>query len=413
MNTNWRCVVRRFYLLMAAMVVLLGSCGGTTTETTADPAAATGTSGEANQTQGSTEPAPSDSDGELDLGDDGELSLDDFIPGARAFDENTDFRAQEIEAQQKIAECMAAEGFEYIPFTPSDVGGGFVFDEFDEAEYVKTYGFGVSTWVLQEEEMFGEEGEDPWANDPNQAIVDAMDEFEREEYYRVLYGGEPDIIMNTPPEEIEAMTEEEMMAFYDEAYANWVPDGCQNKAYEELYGGGESDMAFWEEFGEDFEDMYARAEADPRIAEANAGWSACMADKGYDWATQEDMYAYFWGTESAGTWIEGEFQQRVNEVITWPEPEFGEFVGDGTVSVATTIAGGGGEGEEGEWEYYGPVYDIEELQPLIDEEIAIATANYECSRDMQNLWEEVYKDIERQFIDENLDRLLAFKEQNG
>ena len=30
-----------------------------------------------------------------------------------------------MEIQQKIAECMAAEGFEYIPFVPSDVGGGF------------------------------------------------------------------------------------------------------------------------------------------------------------------------------------------------------------------------------------------------------------------------------------------------
>lgn len=403
--------MRRFYLLMAALMVLLASCGGTTTETTEDQSAAAATSGSTNQTEdGSDEPSESGSD-ELDFGDDGELSLDDFIPGARAFDENTDFRAQEMEAQQAIAECMAAEGFDYIPFVPSDVGGGFAFDDFDEEEYVKTYGFGVSTWILQEEEMFGEGGEDPWANDPNMEIVDAMDEFEREEYYRVLYGGEPDIIANTPPEELEAMSEEELMAFYDEAYMNWVPDGCQNQAYEELYGGGEADMAFWEEFGEDFEEIWVRAESDPRLVEANASWSACMADKGYDWATQEDMYAYFWGTESGGQWVEGEFQLRLNEVVTWPEPIYEEFGEEGSVSVATTVVGG--EGDEGEWEYQGPEYDIEKLQPLIDEEIAIAIANYECSKDMRDIQEEVYKDIERQWIEENLDRLLAFKEQNG
>ncbi len=41
-------------------------------------------------------------------GDDGELTINDFIPGAVSFDENTDFRAQEMEIQQEIAQCMAA-----------------------------------------------------------------------------------------------------------------------------------------------------------------------------------------------------------------------------------------------------------------------------------------------------------------
>ncbi len=401
--------MKRFCVMLAALIVLVGACGGTTTETTNDDAAAA-TSEQTDVSAGAEEEGSSDG-GEVDLGDDGELSLDDFIPGARAFDENTDYRAEEVKIQQQIAECMAAEGFEYIPFVPAEVGGGFAFDEFDEEEYVKTYGFGVSTWVIQEQEMFGEDGEDPWANDPNMEIVDAMDDFEREEYYRVLYGGEPDIIANTPQEELDAMTEEELMAFYDEAYMNWQPDGCQNEAYEEAYGGGEADMAFWEEFGQDFEDMYSRVESDPRIVKAQESWSGCMADKGYDYATQDDMYGYFYGTEAAGQWVEGEFQQKVNEVVTWPEPDFSEveFDEDGNVIGEAVVT----EGEGGEFEYYGPEYDIEELQPLIDEEIAIAVANYECSRDMQSVWEEVYKDIERQFIDENYERLLAFREQNG
>lgn len=400
--------MRRHYLVIVALIAVTASCGGTATESTGDQSTATETSTEADQ-PGNSEDATKTDSSDLDLGEDGELSLDDFIPGARAFDEDTDFRAQEMEAQQKIAECMAAEGFDYIPWVPSEVGGGFMFDESDEEEYVKKYGFGVSTWVLQEEEMFGEEGEDPWADDPNQEIVEAMDEFEQEEYFRVLYGGEPDIIANTPPEEIEAMTEEERMAFFDEAYMDWVPDGCQNEAYEELYGGGEADMAFWEEFGEDFDDMYSRAESDPRIVAANQGWSDCMAERGYDWATQEDMYAYLFGTDKGGEWVEGEFQKKVNEVVTWPEPMFDE---ETTIPTEDTVVVGE-EGEDAEWEYQGPEYDMEKLQPLIDEEIAIATANYECSLDMRELFEEVYKDLESQFIEENLDRLLAFKEQNG
>jgi len=412
--------VKRFPIVLTSLAVLLAACGGTTTETTASGAASeTQTQDQASSTT-DTPDEGSETD-PLDPGDDGELTINDFIPGAVVFDENTDWRAQELEIQQQVAACMAEEGFEYIPFVPSDVGGGFGPEEFDEEEYVKTYGFGVSTWVLQEEQFQeGGEFEDPYADDPNVEIVDAMDEFEREEYYRILWGGEPEIIENTPYEEIEAMTPEEQEQFYNEAYENWVPNGCYNEASEAAYGGGESQNAFWEEFGEDYEDVYTRAESDPRILDAQAKWSACMGEKGYDYANQEEMYAYFWGTESGGTWVEGEFQQRVNELIIWPDYPEGEFIegeegaASGSVGVATTI-GVTVEGEGGgeEFEYQGPEYDIEELQPLIDEEIAIATADYECSQFMREVFEEVYQEYEQRFIDENLDRLVAFKEANN
>jgi hypothetical protein len=396
-------VVKRFFVVLAVLALLAAACGGTTTGTTEEGAAASEATDESTGADESADESSGDESsgsGEIDLGEDGELSLDDFMPGARAFDEDTDWRSEEMQIQQQIADCMAAEGFEYIPFVPSDVGGGFVFDESDEEEYVKTYGFGIATWVL-EQEQYSEEN-DPWANDPNREIVEAMDEFEREEYYRILYGGEPEIIENTPPEEIDAMSDEERMEFFDEAYANWMPDGCESRAYEEAYG-GEADMAFWEEFGQDFEDLWSRAESDPRIVEAQAGWSACMAERGQDFPTQQAMYEYLWGYESGGTYVEGEFQQRVNAVITWPEPDFSDEGEDGTETTLT-------EEDFADW---GPEYDIDELQPLIDEEIALATANYECSKDMYAIQEEVYKDLERQFIEENYDRLVAFSEQNS
>lgn len=410
--------MKRFLILIASLAVLLAACGGTATETTTSSSDDVANSKSQDETTSST--SPSDAQSETSdapaAGDDGELTLVDFIPGAVSFDENTDFRAQEMEIQQEIAQCMAGEGFEYIPFVPSDVGGGFVGADFDEEEYVKTYGFGVSTWVLQDAAFNGDGNfEDPYANDPNQEIVESMDQLEQEEYYRVLYGGEPDIIANTPQEELEAMTEEELMAFYDEAYANWQPDGCQNAAYNGAYGGGESQMAFWDEFGADYEAIYTRAQSDERILDAQAKWSACMTDKGYDYATRDDMYAYFMGSESGGTWVEGEFQQKVNELITWPDYPGDEVSGESSGGVATTmvIAGEGDGGGEGDFEYYGPEYDIEELQPLINEEIAVATADYECSAFLREVSEEVYKEYEQIFIEENLDRLTAFKEANS
>ena len=114
------------------------------------------------------------------------------------------------------------------------------------------------------------------------------------------------------------------------------------------------------------------------------------------------MQTYFWGSDTGGEWVEGEFQQRVNEVVTYPEPD---------PSLYEDLE----EGEEPEWDpsMWAPQYEIEELQPLIDEEIAVATADYECSKDMWEVWEEVYKEAEQLFIEENLDRLLAFVEESG
>lgn len=407
--------MKRYVSVLAVVAMLAAACGGTTADTEQfdGTLSQTAQSDQTQSTAGNTTAATGGASlDDVDLGEDGELTLDDFIPGMQSgpMDES-DYRAEEMAIQQQIAECMAAEGFEYVPFVPSDVGGGFGFEEEDHGEWVKKYGFGISTFVLMEEQFEHDEESDPWANDPNNDIVDAMDELEREEYYRILHGGEPQIIEDTPWEEIEAMTLEEQEQFYDEAYRDWEPDGCMNMAYEEAYGGGEADRAFWEEFGADFEDFWTRVEVDPRIVEAQASWSTCMADKGHDFADQDAMYTYLFGGESAGEYVEGEFSLRVNELITWPGDEFGEGGEEGYGETTIASVGEGEDFEEGE--YYGPVYDLELLQPLIDEELSIAVADWECSQDLQDLFETVHKELEQQFLEQNLDRLLSFKEEHS
>ena len=388
--------MKRLYVVLVSLGIVFAACGGGTTDTTSNSAAQeTGTT---QSTTSTTAAATQTSEG-VDLGEDGELTLEDFIPGFNTNYEEIDWRAEELAVQQQVAVCMAAEGFEYVPFVPSDIDGGFGYEEWDEETYVKEYGFGVATWVV-DERNFGvfEEGddfEDPYANDPNQAIVEAMDEFEREEYYRLLYGGEPAIIENTPWEEIEAMSQEEQEAFYDAAYADWEPEGCYNEAWSESYN-QESAELFFEEFSDDLDAVYSRVESDPRIISAQADWSGCMADKGHDYPTQEDMYGYFYGDEFG----EGEFSRQVNELIVHPDYSQEEFE-------ALT------EEELNDPNLWMPQFDLEELQPYIDEEIAVATANFECSEDMFELWEVVYNDLQQEFLDENMDRLLAFLEANS
>ncbi len=398
--------MKRLLLMLAVLALVVAACGGTPAETTDDDAASSQVAqGDgAEKTDGDTNEDGTSAEPPTGSGDDGELTINDFIPGfdPTAFEE-TDWRSQELEVEQAVAECMAAEGFEYIPFVPADVGGGFIGDEWDQETYVKEYGFGVATWVLQEQ-AFQEDydpEDDPWANNPNNEIVEAMDELEREEYYRVLHGSEPEIIMNTPWEEIEAMTPEEQQAFYDEAYRDWEPDGCYNEAWENAYDFNEGAAeAFYEEFGQDLDDIYQRVESDPRVVAIQDEWSACMADKGHDFADQEEMYGYFYGTDSGGQWQESEFQRQVNELITYPEVDDSYFENLD-------------EGEEPDPTLWAPQYDIEALQPFINEEIAVATADFECSEGMWDKWEEIYKELEAQFIAENMDRLLAFRDSHS
>ncbi len=393
-------MVKRVYVVLIAIGLMVAACGGTTTDTTV-ASAAQETQVTAGATTSSEAPATETegSDGEVDLGEDGVLTLDDFIPGGATNYEEIDWREQEVAVQQVVAECMAAEGFDYVPFVPSDVDGGFyIEEEWDQESYVKEHGFGVATWVIDDRNFgIGDEGEfeDPFADDPNQAIVDAMDELEREEYYRVLHGGEPEIIENTPWEEIEAMTPEEQDAFYNEAYNDWEPSGCYNEAWEDSYN-EDATQAFYEEFSADLEAVFTDMESDPRIVEAQAGWSGCMADAGHNFASQEEMYGYFYGDQFG----DSEFSEAVNALITYPEY-------DETSDEELT------EEELNDPARWMPQFDIEELQPYIDEEIAVATADYECSKEMEGLWEEVYTDLQEQFLEDNMDRLMAYLEANA
>ncbi|GBE25852.1 hypothetical protein BMS3Bbin02_02142 [bacterium BMS3Bbin02] len=357
-------------VVVSAFLLLVAACGGTVKDTTAP-----GEGPDASVTPSST-PAG-----------DGTLEMSDFIPG---FDpdqfENTDFRAQELEVQQSVAACMAAEGFEYIPYVQSGIGGGFEFEDFQGEEFAKKYGLGISTFILQEPGQ-DQAAEDFENQDPNQPIVDAMSEAEREEYQRLLYGGGPPIVEDTPQEVLEAMTPEELEQFYDEAFSDWEPDGCFYQAQTEAFDMGAS-QAFYEEFGDRLSDIYMRVESDPRIVDANKQWAVCMTEKGQSFADQEEMYRYF--------------DAKVSEVMGWSPESEGDSVS------GTTVVEFESEGGE-----LGERYDKEALQAIMDEEITVAVANFECSTEMQKTFEAVYKELEQQFVSENLADLQRFKDENS
>lgn len=220
-------------------------------------------------------------------------------------DEQAKYQEQEREAQQRIADCMRAEGFEYTPVDYSE------FEVFEEAaregpewgstEWVELYGFGISTQRFSQAQvgpdLIGYDGSfsegDGDFQDPNQDYVEGLSEEERNAYYEVLHGVE------TGPEiDFENMTEEEVNEAYDDYYQNeYVATGCQNTVYEnifeqdDVFGEDSPFTQFQEEFGDELEELYNRVESDPRVVEARQKITTCVAEKGYpDYIDEQSVY---------------------------------------------------------------------------------------------------------------------------
>ena len=313
---------------------------------------------------------------------DEDLTLGDFFGfGGSDEDQQEQWRQQEVEIQESIRTCMAEQGFEYIPVSyPND----FIDFEFDEREWAETNGFGVTTWFLQEEEQFFPEDD---FVDPNQENIEAMSDSERDAYYEALYGDY---------EEYEPTYDEDGNEIFEfEGFGS----GCEPEAYEAVYG-GQDDVYL--EFGEELEALYEKVESDPRIVAIQDDWSACMADLGYTFSNQEEMYEY----------IFTDFQARADEVLGsqfndpfagWTEEEINEFFetkSDEEIEAFFVEAESATRSD----------VDEEALAALNEEEIALAVADIDCRGDSQDIYQEVYAEYEADFVRQNRTRLEEIRD---
>lgn len=304
---------------------------------------------------------------------------------------------QEARRQELIRACMAEEGFDYTPVTPPE-DTFQVWDSDDEEEMVRTQGFGITTWYGNEDDFRGSDVD--WV-DPNQEMVDAMSESEQQAYWEALYGSEEEQ-MEGSVTEVDPETGEEYT--YSEGYGF----GCDGEASTEIWGDQSKTQELWEELNPQMEDLYERVDADPRIAELNDDWSSCMAEAGYEYESMTAMY------ES----IFDDFQQRFDAIVGpnggyvdpfegWSEEEIQAFFEEHTEDEIQAFF------EEAEQQNRGDI-DEEALDALQQEERDLAVANFECSRDYQERYQEVVAEFEADFIEENREILEQIREaQNG
>jgi hypothetical protein len=194
-----------------------------------------------------------------------------------------DFRRQE----QSIADCMQAQGFQYIQRVYNQAVDAKVknVEAFDlpPDQYAERWGYGISTI---DPSQFTAEAPD----DPNSAIVEALSPEARSAYDKAMYG-------------VDMSREGAIVSLGEGGSAvarpmgssldSPVPDGCQTRALREVYGEdfeGRKEPASTEfdALNEEMGALWDRVVNDPRVVAAKNGWADCMADAGHPEATDPD-----------------------------------------------------------------------------------------------------------------------------
>jgi hypothetical protein len=342
----------------AAFTLLLGlsACSSTDGGSAADGDGATS----APSTSASGKPETSDSSDEddaLDLG-----LLEDYL-GVGAGVGATVSDAESREYAEAIARCMASEGFEYVPWVDTNTEATFLpdgtitieaaepsFPDLPRDEFAARFGYGISTKsaAAQKEEK-----------DPNEAIVARMSVAERVAYHQAMYG--------------------KAIGLDNQGYIagnsmSSTDNSCTGRA-----SAGEpttEELASIEKRAEKVRDSFASLlkrvrdlrEAkmtDPRVTAATSTWSSCMTASGQPGFTALE-------------------QPRARALD------------DARRLLGQDLLGADGA-------------DPTKLADLRKTEVELAVADEQCLGDWRETYKAVERDLEEQFVSDNVAELEEFR----
>ncbi len=135
-------------------------------------------------------------------------------------EQQAQFDDQNRQIEEKVADCMVEQGFEYVPNTAN--GGSVSTDDVawepDDRAWVEQWGYGAVDNPYNEQPV-------PEADeyvDPNADYVASLSESEQTAYYEALNGPQP--------------SEEDQAAMEDGTYDyDWTAAGCYGAAQHEVY----------------------------------------------------------------------------------------------------------------------------------------------------------------------------------
>lgn len=161
-----------------------------------------------------------------------------------------------------IAGCMAKAGFEYaVPAMSDDLPG-----DIDRVAYIEAHAYGVF-----------ERLDAVSAEDPNEVIVAALSDAERDAYYLALLGADSDRNSVSDGNGVE--------------YQSYAGSGCIYASFDRL--GVSMDVAMQNQALLDvtFQQALAAVESDPAVVAGWDAWSQCMSQEGYLVQTRSEARA--------------------------------------------------------------------------------------------------------------------------
>lgn len=197
-------------------------------------------------------------------------------------------------------------------------------------------------------------------------------EFRLQYGYGVFTGMLDDARWNTEDQDFEGLEPDEWYwAFADDPDYMAALDECTVQVETEL---GRPEPGFvealsasldeaWGPLNSELEELPKRIENDSRYVEAERAWSACMDDNGFDFVGEEAIDDYLMAKL-------GDFEEEANL---------------GTVLLTEPFE--------------------KDIQPFIDEEMAIAAADVTCRAELDSLRKEIQREYEGWFIDDHRDEL--------
>lgn len=270
--------------------------------------------------------------------------------GQPRYDE-TDWTDRQYQVQELVAACMRDEGWEYIPLRTPDAVAGWEAE--DQRALYAERGFGLAWSALHPEDVA--DGEETM--DPNQAYAASLSEAEQEAFW-TSYQGTPEEIAEwgaytTDPDTGEVSIEVGGALGYG--------PGCNGEAHEAVYGAEPTDEQRRQAaVAALYEDLAVRIAADPRVAQLDATWSACMADAGFDLENPLELWQRAFP----------ELQDRFWRL------------------------GGGSKADAPE-----PSPEARaDLEALLADEIALAVAHYDCSEDYDPAMAKLSAEIEADYV---------------
>lgn len=303
--------------------------------------------------------------------------------------------ARERQAQDLLADCMADQGWTYVPMSDPYAH----FDDADDEEYqletIRQMGLGVAINYLLGGQGVSVGDNNP-VSDPNADYVASLTPDEQRAYYKSFYGVED--LQRT----FEA--DSAVVTYFDPSTGvtgsiMGVPGGCELKYLEYRFADYGQTPEQEDLVKQYYEAIAAEVKADPRTTKLESRWSLCMHDAGFDYSDRQNF------TSQATA----DFTSRALRIVPAGfEPDI--FSGMNSQQQDDFWE----EATEQDWaalkEDYAARIDPKlrsELEALLAEEVDVAMAEHNCSKALQADADAIAEEVEDAYVRDHQDQIAA------